>query len=419
MSAEAEAAYNNDDGDDDAASKAIFFVADGLRQDMVEKYAGQRNVACRNMRTLLRNGVKAAGRRLADRGAAQHGRRLVQPGDGCLAGRARLDQQHLPHQRPALQQPHRRLRPGRAAGREPGPGGRARRQEGGPDRVGRRARGLHPTARRSTTARSTPAAASPPTTSAPPTMPTSWPRLVSSSTTRQALPARPPSPAPPPRTPAAGPMCPKSYSPAKEMRLRVLDFGTDKYGLNAYIYDSTNDNKVNYDRVLLSFSKDGSQTAWPAAQGPVGRCQGQDRRRRARQGKTAGMLVKVEELTPDLSQVRLFHTSVDPRHRVLAHLGWRSGLHGARLRRVHRPEVPHLDGRRLCHSRGGYRQRGDLCPAGRCTGKSLYHPLIRYILQELQARPGDGRLPDDRRVPAPVPGLVSPTLPNGAAEPGL
>ena len=26
---------------------------------------------------------------------------------------------------------------------------------------------------------------------------------------------------------------PKSYSPAKEMRLRVLDFGVDKYGLNA------------------------------------------------------------------------------------------------------------------------------------------------------------------------------------------
>ncbi|MFN8469963.1 MAG: hypothetical protein U0X20_30695, partial [Caldilineaceae bacterium] len=60
MSADAEAAYNNDYGDDDAASKAIFFVADGMRQDMVEKYAGQRNTMP-NMRTLLRNGVKAAG----------------------------------------------------------------------------------------------------------------------------------------------------------------------------------------------------------------------------------------------------------------------------------------------------------------------------------------------------------------------
>ncbi|HEX5692608.1 MAG TPA: alkaline phosphatase family protein, partial [Roseiflexaceae bacterium] len=29
---------------------------------------------------------------------------------------------------------------------------------------------------------------------------------------------------------------PESFSPAKEMRLRVIDFGTDKYGLNAYIF---------------------------------------------------------------------------------------------------------------------------------------------------------------------------------------
>ena len=50
-----------------------------------------------------------------------------------------------------------------------------------------------------------------------------------------------------------------SYSPAKEMRLRVLDFGADKYGLNAYIFDSTNDAQVNYDRVLFSPTKDGAE----------------------------------------------------------------------------------------------------------------------------------------------------------------
>ena len=44
---------------------------------------------------------------------------------------------------------------------------------------------------------------------------------------------------------------PTSYSPAKEMRLRVLDFGVDKYGLNAFIYDSSNDKTVNYDRVFI------------------------------------------------------------------------------------------------------------------------------------------------------------------------
>src|SRR6188472_4428218 len=36
---------------------------------------------------------------------------------------------------------------------------------------------------------------------------------------------------------------PESFSPAKEMRLRALDFGTDKYGLNAYLFDSTDDGR--------------------------------------------------------------------------------------------------------------------------------------------------------------------------------
>ena len=103
---------------------------------------------------------------------------------------------------------------------------------------------------------------------------------------------------------------PASYSPAKEMRLRVLDFGIDKYGLNAYIFDSTNDgpDQLRPGAVL-------ADEGW-----------GDSRRRRCAQGqwadvkvkivggastgKTAGFLVKVETLTKDLSKVRLFHTSV-------------------------------------------------------------------------------------------------------------
>ena len=102
---------------------------------------------------------------------------------------------------------------------------------------------------------------------------------------------------------------PGSNSPAKEMRLRVLDFGVDKYGLEAYIYDSTGDGRTNYDKVLFSRTKDGSQAVatlragqWAdikvqIADGPS-------------VGLTAGFLVKVETLAKDLSQVRLFHTSV-------------------------------------------------------------------------------------------------------------
>jgi 2',3'-cyclic-nucleotide 2'-phosphodiesterase (5'-nucleotidase family) len=102
---------------------------------------------------------------------------------------------------------------------------------------------------------------------------------------------------------------PASSSPAKEMRLRVLDFGTDKYGQNAYIYDSTNDGAVNYDKVLFSPTKDGADAVATLADG-----QWADVKVKiiggANAGKTAGMLLRVEELSADLSRVRLFHTSV-------------------------------------------------------------------------------------------------------------
>jgi 2',3'-cyclic-nucleotide 2'-phosphodiesterase (5'-nucleotidase family) len=111
-------------------------------------------------------------------------------------------------------------------------------------------------------------------------------------------------------TPATGwTGVPTSYSPAREMRMRVLDAGVDKYGLNAYLYDSRDDGRIRYDRVLLSPTKDGADAVGDLRQGewadvkvtvdggPL-------------DGRTAGMLVKVETLSPDLSRVRLFHTSV-------------------------------------------------------------------------------------------------------------
>ncbi|MBI3686919.1 MAG: 5'-nucleotidase C-terminal domain-containing protein [Actinobacteria bacterium] len=102
---------------------------------------------------------------------------------------------------------------------------------------------------------------------------------------------------------------PASYSPAQEMRLRVLDFGTDKYGLDAYLFDSTDDGAVSYDRVLLATGKDGGHAVATLRRGQLADVKvtvvgG------ALAGRTAGFLVKVEELTPDLSRVRLFHTSV-------------------------------------------------------------------------------------------------------------
>ena len=102
---------------------------------------------------------------------------------------------------------------------------------------------------------------------------------------------------------------PATFSPAQEMRLRVIDFGTDKYALNAWIFDSTNDGTTNYDKVLFSRTKSAADAVATLAKGQLA-----DVKVKivggALDGKTAGMLVKVEQLTADLSQVRLFHTSV-------------------------------------------------------------------------------------------------------------
>ena len=102
---------------------------------------------------------------------------------------------------------------------------------------------------------------------------------------------------------------PASYSPAQEMRLRVIDFGEDKYGLNVYLYDSTDDGQRNYDRVLFAREKDGSAAVADLREGETAdvkvKISGG-----ALDGKTAGFLVKVERLSGDLKEVRLFHTSV-------------------------------------------------------------------------------------------------------------
>ncbi len=116
-----------------------------------------------------------------------------------------------------------------------------------------------------------------------------------------------PGAAPAPATGWAG--APTSYSPPMEMRMRVLDGGVDKYGLDVYIYDPTNDNRVNYAQVLFARGKDATTPLATVSAGgwadiKVNVSGG------AYDGKLAGFMVKVEELAPDLSKVRLYHTSV-------------------------------------------------------------------------------------------------------------
>jgi 2',3'-cyclic-nucleotide 2'-phosphodiesterase (5'-nucleotidase family)/predicted AlkP superfamily phosphohydrolase/phosphomutase len=106
---------------------------------------------------------------------------------------------------------------------------------------------------------------------------------------------------------------PASFSPAKETSFTHNDTRIPGGGLwDVYIFDSTNDGTVNYDRVLVvnsSAGKDGSaavanlaQGEWADAKltlvsGPLA-------------GRTGGFLAKLIDLTPDLSRFRLYFTSV-------------------------------------------------------------------------------------------------------------
>jgi len=213
---------------------------------------------------------------------------------------------------------------------------------------------------------------------------------------------------------------PKSYSPAKEMRLRVIDGGVDKYGLNAYIYDSKNDGQTRYDKVLFAFTKDGNDKVANLKEGEWADVKitingAPNFPTDPLNGKTGAFLIKVERLTTDLSQVRLFHTSVT---RAIA--TWPTW-----------PGEPGFTGtfEDFVAERFPSSQAGDFAvlEAGIVSEETYieqglywetsYHPLIKYVLDTYQ--------PDLALVGYPVTdefqhqflGLVTETLPNGAPNP--
>lgn len=224
-----------------------------------------------------------------------------------------------------------------------------------------------------------------------------------------------------PPYPAAGPSdaagwtnVPPSYSPAKEMRLRVLDFGSDKYGFNAYIYDSTDDGRVSYNRVLFAPAKDGANAVTTLRRGEWG-----DVKVRVSggplDGRTAGLLLKVEELTRDLSRVRLYHTAVS---RVRA--SWptwpgEAGFTGdfAEYASQSFPTAIAADPAVLeagIVTEETYVEQGMYWETG-------HHPLIRYILTRHQPDLAMIGYPTTEEFQREFLGLITPTLPNGASNP--
>jgi len=171
---------------------------------------------------------------------------------------------------------------------------------------------------------------------------------------------------------------PASHSPATELRLRVLEAGTDLYGLHVLLYDSTDDGAMNYDRALLSPTKDGSD-----AVGDLGKGEWADVKVEILSGPlstlTGGLLVKVEELTPDLSKVRLFHTAVTRANASWS--GWpgEPGFNGDFAEYVARTFPTATSGDPAVLAAGIVSEETYVEQA--LYWESGYHPLIEYILE--------------------------------------
>ena len=206
---------------------------------------------------------------------------------------------------------------------------------------------------------------------------------------------------------------PTSYNPAKEMRLRVLDFGVDKYGLNAYIFDSTNDKVVNYDKVLFAPAKDGSQAVATLVRGQWGdvkvKISGG-----ALNGLTAGMLVKVEELTPDLSKVRLFHTSVSRAN--ASWVGWTSPGFTGDFAEYLAQKFPTSTAADFAILESGIVSEETYVEQG-LYWETAHLPMIEYILSTYQPDLAMVGYPTTDEFQHQFLGLITPTLPNGAPNP--
>ncbi len=105
---------------------------------------------------------------------------------------------------------------------------------------------------------------------------------------------------------------PTSFSPANQTFFSHANAQIPGDGIwDVYIYDSTNDSRVNYDRVVVvnrSAAKNGSGIA------PLARGQWQDRKvvlaSGTFAGRTGGFLMKLIDLNADASRFRIYFTSV-------------------------------------------------------------------------------------------------------------
>jgi len=213
---------------------------------------------------------------------------------------------------------------------------------------------------------------------------------------------------------------PSSFSPALETRMRVLgtgaDSNTDKYGLDALVYDTTDDGATNYDRVLFARNKNGAEPVANLRKGELADVK-VSISGGALDGQTAGMLVKVEALSADASKVRLFHTSVSR-----ANVTWQAwpgepGFTGSFEEYVAQKFPTSTAGDFAVVEAGVVSEET-------YTQQALYwekahQPLLSYLIKTYRPDLALVGYPATDEIQHQFLGLVSRKLPNGAANPAF
>ena len=399
-------------------SRLLLFAADGLMQDRVKAYAADRDVVP-GFRELLRRGAVAAGGGLLTQSPAEHRRRL-EHADAPAPGRG-------PRARPTTRSTSTASRSptapsafdaGRPPGRDAGPGRRAGRSARRPDRVGRWSRRRHrrpdarlpqlplrpgrghqlhrPDGRRRVHRR----------VRAPVRPPGRLRRAGAvpgrRSRGRHRLDRRAGLVQPGAGDAAAGPRRRHGQVRPQRLPLRQHRRRRDELRPRAALAGKSG---ADAERV-----GDLAAGEWADVKVTV---QGTD----TLNGKTAAFLAKIERLAPDLSEVRLFHTSVT---RAIA--TWPSW-----------PGEPGFTGDFEDYVAATFpsSQAGDfaILEAGIVSEETyveqgLYWetelpPADRVRPRHLPAGPGDGGLPRHRRVPAPVPRPRHADAAQRRGQPGL
>src|SRR3954452_23204038 len=211
---------------------------------------------------------------------------------------------------------------------------------------------------------------------------------------------------------------PTSFSPAQEMRMQVKDTlsGTDKYGLNAYLYDSKNDGKARYDRVLFSPTKNGADSVGDLTEGELADVKVKlNVPGNPLDGHTAAMLVKVERLDSDLSHVRLFHTSVT--RAIASWPTWQGepGFTGS-FEDFVADRFPSSQAGDFAVLESGIVSE-DTYVQQQQYWETAYHPLIKYILDTYKPDLAMVGYPGTDEIQHQFLGLVTKKLPNGADNP--